>query len=538
MTPTDEQQAIYDRAADLRENDVLNAIAFAGAGKTTTLKGIASVRRDRGVYLAFNRANADEAKKKLALTKCTASSFHGLAYGIMREAIGAPARLDARSVIDSNVLGRTRVPKVEGWHEYRLSAAVIRTMAAFANSADEAFDPDHGREALVSSVGDPDFIRDREKKDEASHIIDTLSAPLAEIAEAYWLHESEKGNFSHDMYLKALDLDDGLRGQAFGMFRYLMVDEAQDLNPVQRSIIQKAGLPIIAVGDPYQQIYSWRGAENALELLGGENFYLTQSFRFGENIAEIARLMLACRPDGGPRQHLVGAGKGSIAGHEGPQVAIVCRTNSGVIGEALSLMRAGRKVRVDNMAGILADVRSAQALHDGNLAKVTAPDLKSFTNWEELRMEAEEGDGAMSRLLKIVENGHTKHIEDLAAQQGKGGSDANFMVCTAHRSKGMEWPAVKMGGDWKDIKGLAGRWMGAQRMSEKHKTLVMEEYNAAYVAMTRPILRLQGHEKILFPKSEEEKEIEARIKAEAAEMARAREVDRPVMDHAETPGPQ
>lgn len=125
MKPTDEQAAIYERAGRLSEGDVLNVIAFAGAGKTTTLKGIASVRRDRGVYLAFNRANADEAKKKLALTKCTASSFHGLAYGVLREAIGSPARLDARTVIDSNVLGKIELPRVDGGRDALLDGEAL-----------------------------------------------------------------------------------------------------------------------------------------------------------------------------------------------------------------------------------------------------------------------------------------------------------------------------------------------------------------------------------------------------------------------------
>lgn len=543
MKPTDEQAAIYERAGRLSEGDVLNVIAFAGAGKTTTLKGIASVRRDRGVYLAFNRANADEAKKKLALTKCTASSFHGLAYGVLREAIGSPARLDARSVIDSNVLGKIDLPRVKGWHEYRLASAVIRAMAAFANSADESFDTVHGREALVSSVGDPDFIRDKSKKDEAKDIIDRLSEPLARLAEAYWIHESDQGNFSYDMQLKALDLNDGLRSQAFSIFRYLMADEAQDLNPVMRSIIQKTGLPVIAVGDPYQQIYSWRGAENALQQLGGENFYLTQSFRFGEDIAKVARHILACRPDGGPRQQLIGAGTGNISGHEGPKVALVCRSNAGVIQEALRFMKAGNDVVVDNMSAILSDVRSAQALHDGKLDKVTSQDLKSFTSWDELCMEAEEGDGSMTRLKNIVEKGQTQQIENLAARQASGKSTAQVMVCTSHRSKGMEWPAVRLGGDWKDVNALAGRWLGAQRKSEKHQTLVMEEYNTLYVAATRPMLRLQGHDRILFPKSQEEKELEMREKlqaeAEAAAATRQAEqaaaADRPVMDHAGEP---
>ena len=49
----------------------------------------------------------------------------------------------------------------------------------------------------------------------------------------------------------------------------------------------------ILVGDPHQQIYSFRGAVNALDSLQPTHtFYLTQSFRFGPEIAQVANSCL------------------------------------------------------------------------------------------------------------------------------------------------------------------------------------------------------------------------------------------------------
>ena len=43
--------------------------------------------------------------------------------------------------------------------------------------------------------------------------------------------------------------------------------------------------PKILVGDPNQQIYSFRGAVNAMSLVQGSKIhYLTQSFRFGPQV--------------------------------------------------------------------------------------------------------------------------------------------------------------------------------------------------------------------------------------------------------------
>jgi hypothetical protein len=38
---------------------------------------------------------------------------------------------------------------------------------------------------------------------------------------------------------------------------------------------------VIYVGDPYQQIYEWRGAVNAMEHIRAPECALTESFRFG-----------------------------------------------------------------------------------------------------------------------------------------------------------------------------------------------------------------------------------------------------------------
>ena len=499
MKPTEEQRDIRDASRDLQEGDALKIHAFAGAGKTSTLKIVAEANARRGIYLAFNKAIAEEARTKLALTRCSANTMHSLAFSVFRDVMRSPASHSAKSVRESGVMGRFSIPKVSGWHDFRIASAVCRTMASFANSADQEFRIEHAEEAIISSVGDPEFLKSPEKKEQAQEAISALALPVKAIAEAFWLKCYEQGELSHDMYLKALDLDPNSRSKAFSSFRYLMVDEAQDINPVQRSILTKTGLPLIAVGDPYQQIYSWRGAENALELLPGKDLYLTQSFRFGENIAEAARHILATRPDGGPRQRLVGVGGHGAAGHKGPSVAIVCRTNMGVLEEALRVMRKGIPLQVDNIEGLLVDVTSAQALYEGRPDLVKSQDIRPFADWSELKMEAEEGDQVLGKIVNLVETDMVPQVIALADHQRAGHRDAKVAICTAHRSKGLEWPAVQLGGDWKSIDSLTRRHRASCRKSEKHVTQAIEEWNALYVAATRPMVRLSGERPILFP---------------------------------------
>src|SRR3546814_13969512 len=72
----------------------------------------------------------------------------------------------------------------------------------------------------------------------------------------------------------------------------LIVDEAQDLNPVLIGIVEKSGLPAVIVGDNWQSIYGFRGAEDAMSYFDGDVYSLSQSFRFGPKIAQVANQIL------------------------------------------------------------------------------------------------------------------------------------------------------------------------------------------------------------------------------------------------------
>ena len=507
MKYTEEQDQVRSAGADLRSGTSLKVLALAGSGKTTTLKGVALARRDRGMYLAFNKDIAAEARQKLAATKCRASTMHGLALRTFRDLgiTDKPADVNVRSVIDSRILERFHIPDVKGWGDFRFASGVMRTMKAFADSADQEFDPAHARAALMDSLGDPDFMPNMEKADFIRTQIDTLADTMTEVAQNYWVKLMEEGQYNFDMLLKIVDLDEDLRREAFGRFRYLMVDEAQDINPVQRSIVTKTGLPLIAVGDPYQQIYSWRGAENALAQLPGKELYLTRSFRFGDNIAAVARHILSAIPDdGGPDERLIGAGPGKVEG--AMTGAVICRTNIGMLDEAIKYLNKGHKVYVDNIEALQSDVRSAQALREGRMNDVKCEELKPFDSWDELEMAAEEGnDPGLSKLVNLVRQNRIADVNRLASQKAATPDEAPLSIITGHRSKGLEYHAVQLGGDWPDIDTMASRYKAAKLKSAKHVTLAQEAYNTLYVATTRAKLRISGYGRILQPEREPER---------------------------------
>jgi hypothetical protein len=88
--------------------------------------------------------------------------------------------------------------------------------------------------------------------------------------------------FDHDVYLKLWQLS-GPRLAA----GYILLDEAQDANPVIAAIVEnQAHAQLIAVGDRCQAIYGWRGAVDGMTAFPAQvRLPLAQSFRFGPTIA-------------------------------------------------------------------------------------------------------------------------------------------------------------------------------------------------------------------------------------------------------------
>ena len=86
--------------------------------------------------------------------------------------------------------------------------------------------------------------------------------------------------------LRLLEADAAVREQVRARFPYLLIDEFQDLNAAQyRLVLQLAGegAGLMAIGDPDQAIYSFRGASPAHFAHLRERFSGTQLFQLGAN---------------------------------------------------------------------------------------------------------------------------------------------------------------------------------------------------------------------------------------------------------------
>lgn len=497
---TIEQQDAVEKAVDLQPGQALKVIAFAGAGKTFTLKKIAKAKKGRGLYLAFNASIAKEARTKFADTRCHASTIHATALAVVRGITGEPRNFKAVDVIESGVIAQVKMPRMAEWSETRIAYGALKTIAHFCNSDDKMMSDKHAELAIIDLVGDPDFLTGKSQIDRARTGLDYYVEPIRQVAFQFWAHCIKEKKCNHDMYLKVIDLENKLRQQAFAGFDYIMMDEAQDTNAVQRSILMKTGLPVIAVGDSYQSIYSWRGADDALKKLPGEEAYLTQSFRFGENIASLARDILASRPDGGPEKQLTGLGPGNSYPENKSRRAIICRTNMGIINEAMKLAKSGTPFNVSNIETVFDDLNSALAIKQRKPSLVTKPEFKHFASWEAFKYEAEAGgDQTMQQIVRIISDDRVDDVRKLANMNRTNQTPDTVELTTIHKSKGNEWSHVTMGEDCRSYKDLTERYREAQTKSAKHVTMAMEEFNAFYVGVTRAMHSIDGHEHLMPP---------------------------------------
>lgn len=203
-----------------------------------------------------------------------------------------------------------------------------------------------------------------------------------------------------------------------------------------------------------QQLYAWRGASDILDTWPGLDLTLSQSWRFGEAIAEQANLWL---PHAHGKVKVVGNPRINskvISGDPDPDArydAILCRSNAMCVQEVMDLIDKGITPAIaggtDQMRSLL---NAAVDLKENN--STTHPELYVFTDWEEVQAYSEEPQGSdLKVLVKLVNRHGAKRLLWALSQTVDENSDkVECTVSTAHKSKGLEWDRVKIAKDFEN----------------------------------------------------------------------------------------
>ena len=287
LRPTSEQQRAIDKSSSLTSSFKL--IAFAGTGKTTTLLECSrslQAQDKKGLYLSFNKKMADEASikfKEKNIDSVTCATFHALAFKNIPNWL--KAKINRPTLLPKDIASEFKLESYRLQYRGRnrqltaltLGLIILNTLRHFCMSVDEEINNDHAFMALSEQTS---INRNKE-----------LEQKITDIAQYIWsdaISEVGKYGITHDYYLKWWVLQKPILN-----FDYIMVDESQDSDQLILEVLKRQRAKVIYVGDPYQQIYSFRGAKNILQNLDLDALYLEQSFRFGQEIADIANLMLS-----------------------------------------------------------------------------------------------------------------------------------------------------------------------------------------------------------------------------------------------------
>jgi hypothetical protein len=443
MQPTAEQDDALGLFAAGRS---LALEAGAGTGKTTTLKLMAASTDARGVYLAFNRAIVEEAKRVMP-RNVTPQTVHSLAFRSagkpLAHRLGAPRmrshELATRLGVDPITIhyGSQRKVLQPGF----LAGHVMRAVKAFCFSAAPA--PEAKHVAYIDGIDLPRADGSRtydNNREVANALLPALVKAWADLTRF-----DGQLPFSHDVYLKVWQLSNPTIPGSF-----LQIDEAQDVAPVMLAAVAHqaaAGTQLVWVGDSQQQIYEWRGAVNAMaQVPADDRRYLTQSFRFGPAIADVANCLLATL-----RADLRLTGNPAVASRLAPlpaPVAILCRTNARAVEEMLAALAAGRRPHLlGGGAEVLAFARAASALKRGQ--PTSYPDLACFATWGEVQdYVAQDPQGGDLKMLVDLMDRYDVDTITSALERQPSEQTADLTISTAHKAKGREWATVRLAGDF------------------------------------------------------------------------------------------
>lgn len=456
------------------KGDLVKVIAFAGTGKTTTLVHLAQqLAIDHPdwklLYLAFNKTIQTEAAGKFP-RNTIAKTTHSLAYA----AIGAKYRnklipdLRVREVADAFDLS----PKY-----YALVRYAIDSLKNFLNSNQQFFQTAHC----------PGI--------EIHHNNRVNKVEVIELSKKIWKRmcdpEDTLVGMVHDGYLKLYQLE-----KRELPYDVILFDECQDSNPVTTDLVLRQGHALrVLVGDPHQQIYTFRGAVNAFERVEADRTYLlTGSFRFGNCFSNVANILL--REYKGEHNELKGLGKEGVLQEieDGLPHAVLSRTNGGLFDEAADHYRRQRLGFLGGIKGYrFSQIQEVYDLSKGRKSKIRSNYLKRFDDLEELESFADDmQDVELMSLVKTVKkygNEIPSLINDIQMRTEERLGRAEVLFTTTHKAKGFEFKHVKLKDDYYDF------------FEEKNKrkfpdAIPRDEINLYYVAVTRAKHQLHLNRKL------------------------------------------
>jgi len=465
---TKEQNKIVN--CDLNSGESLKVIAFAGTGKTSTLVEYTRARPGmRFLYVAFNKSVQLEASEKFP-QNVIAKTSHSLAFSVIgyRHKNRLVSGFKANTILDVLKLDKFEDAKftIDTLNNYLVSSAPKVSKFHIPYPAKIFYEQRKEKR--------PDFIK----------LANRLGRLMCDASD-------DRIGMLHDGYLKLYQLK-----QPQLNFDCILLDEAQDINPVTSAIIMSQTRPgsrlpmpsVILVGDSHQQIYSFRGARDTLNTIKTtKTLYLTKSFRFDNKIAAVANMVLQLFK--GEKKSVTGTP--SVNGKK-PQwnpkyYTVIARTNAAVFDKAVQLSGTHKIGFVGGIKGYrLNRIKDIYYLFESNHERIADKYIKRFLHYHDLKAYAwAVEDIELMSICKVVDT-YKFRIPNLVktiTEKAVDASEAEVLLTTVHKSKGLEWQNVHLMSDFPSFV--------ENNTLINSNSLDPDEFNLVYVAITRTVSRLR-----------------------------------------------
>jgi DNA helicase-2/ATP-dependent DNA helicase PcrA len=459
--PSPYQTAIFDFVAGGRGSAIVKAVA--GSGKTTTI--VQALRVIPGVDLGQVRA----------------STFHSVGFGAICKYLNRGPK-DFK--IDGGKVKRLLRENL-GDVEYEMYGAFVSRLVGLAKG--------DGIGAIAPDVEDAwyelsqhhDLYLDSEEADERRAVA---------LAREFLTKSNDAAKAAD------IDFDDQLYLPLLWKLRlwqndYVIIDEAQDTNPVRRALAKLALRPggrLIAVGDHRQAIYGFTGASHdAMDLIQSEfsccELPLTVSYRCPATVGRLVRDLVDYfetapgAPEGTVSHVTLADALTRLDSHD----AILCRNTAPLIDAAFTLIGKGigcvvlgkdigaalsALVKKQKAQGVDALIKKLESYRDREVSKHTA------------RGEEQKAEAVVDRVecvLTVIDHlpEDRRTVPALLERLDSMFSDSNGVITlsTVHKAKGREWPKVAILRP--DL--MPSRWA-------RQEWQQLQEINLQYVSWSRP----------------------------------------------------
>lgn len=491
FTPSPAQQAYFDWIDGGTGHAVL--VAVAGAGKTTTL--IQGLDRMRGnvAFLAYNKKIVGDIKAKVGFRKGVfPKTFHGVGMSALQYAYSRSHRLELDGKKVEKLVRQMLLEKGAGDDDLLTCIVDMVSMAKQRGLGVREIADLRDDDAWLAMV--EQFALDETLPEGRENQLITA------------MRYAQEALRRSSLDLDVIDFDDMVylplqRELRLLQNDWVLVDEAQDSNPTRRLMamkLTKRSGRSVWVGDPAQAIYGFTGTDNdALDQITAQlnavRLPLTVTYRCPKAVVEVARQWVDhitahdSAPDG-----VVGSYDFKDASTHLMEVgdAVLCRFNKYLVGTAFKLIKSGKAAKIEGRDIAAGLIKLATRWKSAKTLNALSGRLEEWLERELAKAKAKDDDARAERaqdtvdtLAILIERARelggsqvsdlVAVIYDLFGDTEKGEMKDCVVLCSIHKSKGLEWSRVHVLGLYELNPRTSRDWQAKQ------------EANLKYVAVTR-----------------------------------------------------